>query len=366
MAAFDFPGLDALLAAADTVSKARKANINEVVFQEIIETSDFTKEHSIATGVEANDMVPVMEKTKQWGFLKKSDIAAGCNFNECTITDDATFVFWNPIKYDCEIIVCLTDPKFTRDFRNFWNLTCDKYDGDIENVFMAYLIERVKEHQNESLWRIAYFDFKANTNTDYAGIDGFFIQWLAIATLANTDQRVQITENAEVALIDQMNLTADAAKNYYKAMYDKMMTKRPSMMRKQGLKIETTRELAVNYLHWLQENKEVNCCYNLNHDGTTSSGYSLDSLNYLGIPIVIRDEWTEIIQYLAGPTPVAYDNPHRAVLTYDGNKPVGTCDENKLKEFKIIFDEVEEKVHIRVKTTVDAKVPLEKDFILAI
>ncbi|MGL4567685.1 MAG: hypothetical protein ACRCU6_04050 [Fusobacteriaceae bacterium] len=366
MAAFNFPGLEDLLDAANTISKARKANINEVVFQEILETTDFTKEHSIATGVESGDMVPVMEKTKQWGFLKKSDIAAGCNFNECTISDKATHSFWNPAKYDCEIILCLTDPGFTRDFRAFWNINCDKYDGDVDNVLVAYLVERVKEHQNESLWRIAYFDFKSNPSTDYAGIDGLFIQWQAIATLTNTDQRVHITENDELTFVDQMNLVADAGRNYFKAMYDKMMTKRSHMRRKVGLKFETTRDLAVNYLHWLQEEKETNCCFNMNHDGSTSSGYSLENLNYMGIPIVIREEWTEVIEFLTAPTATAYDKPHRAVLTYDGNKSIGTCDENKLKEFKIILDEVTEKVHIRVKTTVDAKVPLEKDFILAI
>lgn len=368
MPAFNFPGLDELIASANTISKARKANIDEVVFQEIMETSDFTKEHSIATGVEANDMVPIMEKVKQWGFLKKSDITAGCNFNECSVTDKATNVFWNPSKYDCEIIMCLTDPAFTRDFRAFWNINCEKYDNDIDNVLVAYIVDRVKDHQNESLWRIAYFDFKSNTSTDYAGIDGLFVQWLAIATPSNTDQRVVISENSEATFAEQMVLAADAGRNYIKAMYDKMMTKRPHLLKKAGLKFEITRELAVNYLHWLQEEREVKCCYNMNHDGTTSSGYSLENLNYLGIPIVIRDEWSEIIEFLSGPETGsdAYDKPHRIVLTYDGNKPVGTCDENHLKYFKVIFDEVTEKLHIRVKTTVDAKVPLEKDFILAI
>jgi hypothetical protein len=366
MPGFNFPGLDAVLTAANTISKARKANISEVVFQEIMETSDFTREHSIATGIESNDMVPIMEKTKQWGFLKKSDTAAGCNYNECTIGDTASNVFWNPTKYDCEIIICMTDPGFTRDFRAFWNINCEKYDNDIDNVLIAYIVDRVKEHHNESLWRIAYFDFKTNATAGYAGIDGLFVQWLAIATPANTAQRVVITENAETTFVDQLNLAADSGKNYLKAMYDKMLLNFPHMMSKAGLKFELTRELAVNYLHWLQENKEVNCCFNMNHDGTTSSGYSLVNLNYLGIPIIIRNEWSDIIKFLINPGDTAYDKPHRGVLTYDGNKSVGTCDENHLKGFKVIYDEVTEKLHIRAKTTVDVKVPLEKDFILAI
>lgn len=366
MPAFEFPGLDAVLDAANTISKARTANFANVVFQEFLETSDFTREHSITTGVEANDMVPIMEKTKQWGFLKKTDTTQGCNYNECSISDTATNVFWNPSRYDCEITICLTDPAFTRDFRAFWNINCAKYDNDVDNVLIAYIVERAKEHQNESMWRIAYFDYKTNATAGYAGIDGLFVQWLAIATVGNTAQRVVISENAEATFALQLALGADAARDYLKAMYDKMLLNFPHMLTKPGLKFELTRELAVNYLHWLQENKEVNCCFNMNHDGTTSSGYSLANLNYLGIPIIIRNEWSEIIKFLVAPLDVAYDKPHRAVLTYDGNKAIGTCDENHLKGFKVIFDEVKETVIIRVKTTVDAKVPLEKDFILAI
>ena len=364
--AFQFPGLDELLDSANTISKARNANFSQVVFQEIMETSDFTKEHSIATGIEANDMVPIMEKVKQWGFLKKSDITVGCNFNQCTIGDDVTNVFWNPSKYDCEITLCLTDPKFTRDFRMFWDINCAKYDNDIDNILIAYLVDRAKDHHNESLWRIAYFDYKANANSDYAGIDGLFVQWLAVATVGNTNQRVVITENAETTFAAQLALPADAGRNYIKSMYDKMLMYFPHMMTKTGLKFELTRELAVNYLGWLQNNREVGCCFNMNHDGTTSSGYSLENLNYMGIPIVIRNEWSDIIKFLTDGGATAYDKPHRGVLTYDGNKPVGTCDENHLKYFKIVYDEVEEKIHIRMKTTVDVKVPLVKDFILAI
>lgn len=362
----DFVDFDAILDSANTISKARLANINSAVFQEILETSDFTREHSIETGVENGDMVPILEKTKQWGFLKKTDTTVGCNYNECSIVDKITNKFWDPKRYDCEIPICLNDPVFTRDFRAFWNINCSKYDNDLDNTFTAYLINRAKEAQNDAMWRIAYFDFKANADTDYAGIDGFFIQWQAIATPANTEQRVVITENSSSTIAGQLNLPADAAYNYFKSMYDKMLMYQTQMLGKAGLKFEVTRELAANYLQYLQNTREVSCCYNMTHDGATSSGYALDRLNYMGIPIIIRDEWTEIIKWQAGETPTVYDKPHRAVLTYDGNKPLGTCDQNKLKEFKTIFDPVKEKLHIRVKSTFDAKVPLDKDFILAI
>jgi hypothetical protein len=139
------------------------------------------------------------------------------------------------------------------------------------------------------------------------------------------------------------------------------------MTSKAGLRIETTRALATNYLHYLQNTREINCCYNMNHDGTTSSGYSFDNLNYMGIPIIIINEWDEIIQnFLFETGDVAYDKPHRAVLTYDANRVVGTCDLNALNDFKVVYDPIKEFLHIRVKSSLDAQVPIDSDFILAI
>ena len=361
-----FGGLNALLLAANTISKSNSANANNLVFQEIMETSDFTMHHSISTGIEANDMVPVLEKTKQYGFLKASDITQGCNFNQCSVVDTITHQFWSPNKYDCELEICLSAPSFTRDFKAFWNLNCADYDKNVDSVLIAYIIDRVKDYHNQSLWRIAYFDYKANPNPGFAGIDGLFVQYQAVATTTNVEQRVVITENSATTIAGQMTLTADAGKNYLKAMYDKMMEFRPHLLNKVGLRFEITRKLATNYLHWLQENREVNCCYNMNHDGTTSSGYNLNNLNYMGIPILIRDEWTDIIVLLAGASATVYDKPNRILLTYDGNKAIGTCDEDQLKHFKIVFDEVTEIIHVRAKTTLDVKVPLVQDFILAI
>jgi hypothetical protein len=298
--------------------------------------------------------------------LKKSS-TVGCSYNECSIVDKITGKTWNPHKYDCEIKFCPTDAKFTADWRTFWGINCAQFDNDIENGFIAYLRQRVAEAVNDSHWRIGYFDFKANGDVEYAGIDGFFVQWQAIATPTNTAQRIVITENAGATIADQLNLPADAAYNYYKSMYDKMMLHRSIMTSKAGLRIETTRALATNYLHYLQNTREINCCYNMNHDGTTSSGYSFDNLNYMGIPIIIINEWDEIIQnFLFETGDVAYDKPHRAVLTYDANRVVGTCDLNALNDFKVVYDPIKEFLHIRVKSSLDAQVPIDSDFILAI
>jgi hypothetical protein len=360
-------GLDELFAEFGTsLNASAKFRLSNAIFKEVVQTSDFARLHTIQTGVEHNDSLLIMEKTKQWGFLKKSS-TVGCSYNECSIVDKITGKTWNPHKYDCEIKFCATDAKFTSDWRTFWGINCAQFENDVENGFIAYLRQRIAEAVNDSHWRIGYFDFKANGDVDYAGIDGFFVQWQAIATPANTAQRIVITENAGATIADQLNLPADAAYNYYKSMYDKMMLHRSIMTSKAGLRIETTRALATNYLHYLQNTREVNCCYNMNHDGTTSSGYSFENLNYMGVPIIIINEWDEIIQnFLFETGDVTYDKPHRAVLTYDANRVVGTCDINALNDFKVIYDPITENLIMRVKSSLDAQVPIDTDFILAI
>jgi hypothetical protein len=363
-------GLDALFADFGTsLNASSKFRLSNAIFKEVIQTSDFARLHTIQTGVEHNDSLLMVEKTKQWGFLKKSS-TVGCAYNECSIVDNITGKVWNPHKYDCEIKFCPTDAKFTADWRTFWGINCAQFQNDIENTFIAYLKVRISELINDSHWRIGYFDYKTNPDTAYAGIDGFFVQWQAVATPANKKQRVVITENAATTIAAQLTLPADAAYNYYKSMYDKMMLNRSVMTSKAGLRIETTRALATNYLHYLQNTREINCCYNMMHDGTTSSGYSYENLNYMGIPIIIINEWDEIIQNflpkITTGSDIAYNKPHRAVLTYDANRVIGTCDLNALKIFKVIFDPISENLIMRVSSSLDAQIPIDSDFILAI
>jgi len=180
-----------------------------------------------------------------------------------------------------------------------------------------------------------------------------------------SQQRVTITENSGADIAAQMNLPADAGYKYFKEMYTKMLTYRPYMLTKPGLKIRATQELVLNYLIWLQDNKEVQCCFSPT-DGVTASKYSLENLNYMGIPIVIEQEWTDLIKYTAGASATVYDKPHRALLTYDTELSVGTCDMNAFKYFKRIYDPKTETLEIRVKTNIDVNVTFDKNFILAI
>lgn len=359
--------IEDLIGASCDLAEAKQLNMNNVVFNETIQTSDFASNHYIQTGIEHNTPILAWEQPKNWDFLKKSS-ATGCTWNSCTLSSEPTKRNWSPVNYDCSLEFCWNDAAITQNFRTFWNLKCQS-DPEVEfnNAFYAFVSEQVMKAVNDSYWRISYFDYKDNTNDDFAGIDNFFIKMQGVLAdpILAAQQKVTITQNAGVDIATQMNLPADAAYEYFKKMYTLMITHRPYLMTKPGLKIRATQELVLNYLMYLQDNKEVNCCFSPT-DGITSSKYSLENLNYMGIPIVIEQEWTELIKFLAGDAATVYDKPHRAVLTYDTELAVGTCDMNAFKSMKRIFDPKTETLEIRVKTNIDVNLTFDKNFILAI
>lgn len=359
--------IEDLIDASTDLAQARELNIDNVIYQDVIETSDFAAKHYIQTGIEHNTPILGWEQPKNWGFLKKSS-GVGCSWNECTLASEPTKKIWMPANYDCELKFCWNDQQIVKDFRTFWNLKCQSDpETDFDNAFYAFVSTQMTKAVNDSYWRITYFDYKDNTDTDYAGIDNLFVKMLSILTnptLAAV-QKVTIPQNAEATIAEQMALSEDTAYLIFKDQYRRMMQFRPFLMTKPGLKFRVTEELALNYLWYVQEHKEFNCCFSPT-DGITASRYSIENLNYMGVPIVIEKEWTDLIKFVAGEDATVYDKPHRSLLTYDTETAVGTCDMNAFKNMKTIYDPLKETLHMRVKTNIDVNITFDKNFILAI
>ena len=250
------------------------------------------------------------------------------------------------------------------DFRKFWNMNCKDYDN-MNDAFMQFLADKVKESVNASQWRIAYFDDSANEDPLYAGIDGLFKQMLAAAPVGSPN-RFEITENDGATIAEQMALAPERAYQVIRDMYNWAALNNPDLLSTPGIHFDVTPGLAFNYLLYLQDTRELNCCFSTT-DGITQSRYDINSINYLGIPIVIRHEWSRIIEWQQQTSgAVNYDNPHRAVLTYRGNKPVGTCDMEAFNNFDMFYERKEKQIYIDVETSFDAKLLFTSDFAIAI
>lgn len=349
-----------ILDGVNDLCSADKANISNSIFTEYIEDENFGQHHEVMTEVRSNQMIPIITAKQDYGFLKKSQ--GNCQTNTCNYNATSSSKKWNPADYDCRLVIC--KETLSCDFRKFWNMKCKDFD-DMNDGFMKFLIEKVKESQNASMWRIGYFDTLGNTNPDFAGIDGLFAQWEALAPVGSPN-RVVIPENAGATIAEQMLLDPDRGYQVLKAMFDYASINRTKLLTTPGLHFDITPVLAYNYLNYLRENREVNCCFNLANDGITKSAYAIETLNYMGIPIHVRNEWTGIIEYDQEQNGTAnFDNPHRAVLTYTGNKPVGTCDESSFRTFDMFYDKKDKEIIIDVATSFDTKVLVDEDFVLA-
>lgn len=352
--------IDPILSEINDLCSADKANINEAIFEAYVQDESFTAHHTVLTEIRNGRLIPIINARPDYGYMK---VAQGnCQMNVCDVTATSSAKKWSPVDYNCRLEICKEDLEC--DFRAFWNMKCKDFDN-MNDAFIQFIVGKVKENLNASQWRIGYFDDSADTNPDYAGIDGLFKQYLAIAP-TGSDQRFEIPENAEATIADQMSLDPDRAYNLFKAMYAWAALNNAQLLSKADIHFDVTPELAHNYLAWLMDNKEVNCCFSTT-DGVTSSRYALDSLNYLGVPIRIRQEWSNIIKWDQEQSGSAnYDNPHRILLTTKGNKPIGTCDSESFSKFDMWYDRRDKIILIDTETSFDAKVVVDKDFAIAI
>lgn len=352
--------IDPILTAVNSLCAADKADFSNVIFSNYVKGENFAQHHELMTEVRNNEVIPYIDSKPDYGFLKVSQ--SGCASNICDVNATASVKRWNPVDYDCRLVICKKD--LTCDFRKFWDMNCKDY-KNMNDAFMQFIVGKVNENFNASQWRIGYFDDNANTDEDYAGIDGLFKQWLALAPVG-APNRFEIPENDEATIAEQMQLAPDRAYTIFRDMFRWASTNNTALLASQGLHFDVTPELAWNYLFYLQENKEVQCCFS-STDGITGSKYSMDQLNYMGVPIFIRHEWQQIVQWQqqqAGS--VNLPDPHRAVLTTRGNKPAGTCDAAAFRDFDMWYNKDEKKIKIDIATSFDMKVLRNTDFAIAI
>ena len=351
--------IDGILSEVDSLCAADKVSINEAIFETYVKDEAFTQHHNFMTDIRNGRLIPLINAKQDYGFLKVRP--GNCQMNVCEISTTSSVKKWNPADYNCRLVICKDD--LACDFKKFWDMKCKDY-SNMEDAFIQFLVQKTAENVNASQWRIAYFDDSENDNPDYAGIDGLFAQYMEIVQ-TNTDQHFAIPENLEATTAAQLALADGRALGLLKAMYNWAASYNSALLLSPDVHFDITPELAFNYLASLQAG-EVNCCYPGSADGITSSRYSLDTLNYMGVPLRIRNEWRGVIQWEAEMEGAAnLNNPHRIVLSTKANKPIGTCDEASFDDFDMFYEKKDKKIYIDVQTSFDAKVLVDTDFAIA-
>ena len=347
-----------------TPNSALNLRFSQVVWDEYVTARRINAFHDMQTGIKCNAKIPLGDKGNTYAFMKdKSGLTSQCDFNQCDITTEFSTKTWDTNEYNCEVTICKKDLEC--DFLDWWNETgCSEVD-DLNDKFIQFLVEWMRDAIINSHWTKVWFAFESSTDESLKGTDGLFTQYLGYAPDGDS-KRIVIPENAKTTYGDQDNLDPNRGFEVYSAMYSKMLKNRVLRNKRGNLMIMTTEDLAINYQEYLRTHNQVNCCYK---QDVTTEVYALDSLNIYGIPIKIVYEWDDIIrggEFSELDNGTKWDNPHRAVLSWKANQPVGTCNATHLDEVVLLYDQITRKMHIRSEYEIGSKVLLDKQFVLAI
>jgi len=347
-----------ILSAISKLSDAEKVTMNQLIYKKYVEASSITEIHPIIGGVQCNTPIAKADRGNNWEYMQSTaGLASQCEDTDDTISITYSTKLWNPVPYAASPEICFLNIDCAiKDY--FKSEGCSMADAT-GTQYADAILSVIGENIARSHWIKTWFADTSATNTSFNGHDGLFVQMLAVATVVNTAQRREITENAEATKAAQLALGATAALDTFQWMFDNQPD---HLFGNPDLMILASRTLCKNYLKWLQVNKQVDCC---ERDPLTGV-YNINNLSIYGIKIVMVKEWDEIILHVADfDDGTVYDAPHRAVLTYGANIPIGTCSTDELDAFDVKYNDYTQKTKFVTRYTFDAKVIEDADFLLA-
>lgn len=352
------PNVQIVIDSISKLSDADRLDINKVIFTELQQGSSITRYHAINAGVTSATPIPFGDRGENWEFMKDaSGLASNCDDLPCDTGIVLSAKTWNPAYYKCTLEYCVKDLDYK--MKDYFN--SERWlDGSDEGTFYSsFLRDLIEQQIINSHWTKTYFAANSSANVALSGHDGLFVQYAAVAPAAGA-QRIIIAENAN-ATYDAQKLGATTGFDTFSAMVELYEDSR-ELRTRTDVKIKTTRALALNYLRWLRNEKTVICC----EKDPQSATYNLASLSMFGMPIEIVDEWDMIINSIADFNDGTRNvDPHRAVLTYSANEPIGTGDAGKLSKLDLKYFDYEEKTKFVAEYTFDVKLLRDEHFILA-
>ena len=282
---------DLLSLVTDLVS-AEKMEMSEMLYSKAFTHSEITEKEEVVTGVRHGNVVPILKDTpnpESFPFVDETD----CAPTDCDITHEFGDHQWELGLIECRVGICLRsfDENFLKFF-NAWRMT-QQGDVDVDSAILAFISEKFNKNLNLSTFRAAYFADKSSLSVYFNKIDGIFTRMEAGAA----DQLVEITEN------DGANYAAQAmggedAYNYLIAMYDKASLQ--PWFDDSIMEYRVTRwmgALLVSWLNKLGKKAPMNCDCIDPKAAVAKNVYTLAGLRINGIPVVVYNEWDDIINY---------------------------------------------------------------------
>lgn len=344
----------AINVSALTLNPEEARSFSEFLVEAVLKDPSLRALHSVETGIKMKSQIVLAGQLGKTGLKKDS-----CTRQTSGESASLTQKYWEPVGIEDTLIHCQDDVNGL--FKAYYGQISEyremyEIEGSDEEVFLAVLLA---EAALKTLWRAVWYGNKdvAASGEATAGladaanvkfydyIDGIW-QQVFDAVTAGDVARITITENAEAAKADQLDLPTNAAKNYLNAMWKKAD---PRLRADETAKFYVTGELFQNLL---DSYEAVNSNYAMTvlENGMSRITYrGKEVINIETIDIVPREDFE------ATNAGLAYYLPNRALFTTPANIPVGTLNESDFDNIEAFYDRVTRQHYAAYGYSVDAK-----------
>ncbi len=334
-------------------------DIRDAVLATPFTNPELSANHLIVDGITVQKDIPVFGR----GGLTMTD-GPGCEPTPVDPTyPTVAKKSWEPNRVGYRLEFCETD--FSKFFAYM------KADGvnkaDLTQAdFWGWLVAYLGENHEQELARKIWFDDKDINWTGgaspagtlnaaakvayYNQINGLFKQMFALGT---SDAAVYTNIPANTS--SSQELTGAEAFSVFNTIVKNAGIR--LMANKADLRFNVTDSVARALAAYMRSQAVDSSFQRITQDGT--SGLAFD-----GIPIISNPNWDITIQndFTTGGVK---DLPHRIVLTYPNNIPVGTETESNLLDMEIFYDKKDRKAYLDVFMHLDAKVYLDDEVHIA-
>lgn len=354
--AIDVLNAQSVIDSIQKLADADKVGFNNAIFKDYQKTSPVTDYVSIDTGVISGDPITYVDEGKNWDYMKNAT-GLTCEYQPCSLGVVVTNGAWELGRYSCELTYCYDEIDAT--IKHFLNSYTYLENDNRNTVYSKYMLDLIGKNIVNSHWVKAWFADSASADDALNSHDGLFVRAIAAAPTSNTSARVEIAKNNGATYVDQ-ELADDEALAIFMEMDEKAEDN--FLLRGKNTPILTTYALAKNYLNTLRK-KELDCC----ERDSINSAYQINRLNIFGRPIIVVQEWDEILNGMAefndGTSIVS---PHRALIAEKSNLRFATGEAGRLNRADVLYDPISEKTYVRSKYEVGTKIMEESAFVLAI
>ncbi|MDM1523859.1 hypothetical protein HX088_11335 [Empedobacter sp. 225-1] len=324
---------DSIKAIVQNLTTADKVNFNKVVYEKVFGVTDLIQSHQLITDVHNGQIVPVIDKSVDYGQYPKSQ--GNCAMNDGVITERYSTRKWNLVELNGRHSYCMKD--LDQDFMIFWNQKKLTLDNPLEapdyDAYIDFLTEQAVNNLKGAQWRQAYLGDTSHESGLINGADGYFAQ-----AEAGSGEKITITKAGAEA----------TAQEIYDAMakaYDAIVLS--AWFDESKAVIKMTRAMAhklVSYFNSLNDTR----AYDVNViDGekvTASRRFSIDNFTLFGINVEVHKE-IDFSMNAVGET-----NKLKALITSKDNLVVGTPTADRIEEFEMFFDQKDKKIYIDLAT----------------